>query len=171
MSKAKPAVTVTHIKDLVPDSANRRAHNSRNIGLVVDSLHKVGAARSIVIDEHNVILAGNGVTEAAGEAGITKVRVIDADGNELIAVRRRGLSAAQKRDLAIYDNRAAELASWNTEQLAADLQNGEDLAQFFTEAELERLLEKSHEIVDHVEDTSPEVSIPDRTCPKCGYRW
>lgn len=37
--------------------------------MVVDALHKVGAARSIVIDENNVILAGNGVTEAAGEAG------------------------------------------------------------------------------------------------------
>src|ERR1700692_1174461 len=80
----------THIKDLVPDPANRRAHNPRNIGMVVDALHQVGAARSIVIDEDNVILAGNGVTAAAVKAGITKVRVIDAAGDELIAVRRSG---------------------------------------------------------------------------------
>ena len=60
----------THIKDLTPDPENRRAHNPRNLGMVVDALHAVGAARSIVIDEDNVILAGNGVTEAAAEAGV-----------------------------------------------------------------------------------------------------
>src|SRR4026208_901931 len=87
----------THIKDLTPDPSNRRTHNPRNIGMVVDALHEVGAARSIVIDEDGVILAGNGVTEAAAEAGITKLRVIDAAGDELIAVRRSGLTAEQKR--------------------------------------------------------------------------
>src|SRR5687767_1127910 len=102
MSHAHGAATApTHIKDLVPDPANRRAHNPRNIGMVVDALQQVGAARSIVIDEANVILAGNGVTEAAAEAGITKLRVIDAAGDELIAVRRSGLTEAQKRALAI----------------------------------------------------------------------
>src|SRR4026209_1099102 len=91
----------THIKDLTPDPVTRRLHNPRNIGMVVDALHQVGAARSIVIDEDNVILAGNGVTEAAAEAGITKLRVIDAAGDELIAVRRSGLTDEQKRALAI----------------------------------------------------------------------
>src|SRR5687768_9857621 len=108
---------VGHIKDLIPDPANRRKHNPRNLGMVVDALHQVGAARSIVIDEDDVILAGNGVTEAAAEAGITRVRVIEADGQELIAVRRRGLTEAQKRALAIFDNRTAELAEWDAEQL------------------------------------------------------
>jgi DNA modification methylase len=131
---------VSHIKDLVADPANRRRHNPRNIGMVVDALHKVGAARSIVIDEGNVILAGNGVTEAAAEAGITRVRVIDASGDELIAVRRSGLSEAQKRELAIYDNRAAELAEWNPEQLQADIDAGLDLAPWFSESELQAIL-------------------------------
>jgi len=107
--------------------------------MVVDALHQVGAARSIVIDEDNVILAGNGVTEAAAEAGITKVRVIDAAGDELIAVRRSGLTDVQKRALAIYDNRTAELAVWNVEQLGADLKNGLDLTAFFFPDELKAL--------------------------------
>jgi DNA modification methylase len=128
----------THIGELTPDPVNRRSHNPRNIGMVVDALQTVGAARSIVIDEDNVILAGNGVVEAAGEAGITRVRVVEADGQEIIAVRRTGLSAAQKRHLAIADNRGAELATWNVEQLAADLKNGEDLSAFFYEVPAER---------------------------------
>ena len=108
--------------------------------MVVDALHQVGAARSIVIDESNVILAGNGVTEAAAEAGITKLRVIDASGDELIAVRRSGLTDAQKRALAIYDNRTAELATWNPEQLRADQDAGLDLKPFFFDEELKKLL-------------------------------
>lgn len=108
--------------------------------MVVDALQKVGAARSIVIDEHGVILAGNGVTEAAAEAGITKVRVIDASGDELIAVRRTGLTDEQKVALAIYDNRGAELAEWNIEQLVQDQANGIDLTPYFFAEELAKLL-------------------------------
>ena len=58
----------TTLADLIPDPRNAREHNPRNIGMIVDSLHQVGAARSIVIDENNVILAGNGVVEAAPDA-------------------------------------------------------------------------------------------------------
>jgi DNA modification methylase len=134
--------TPRHIKDLVPDPANRRAHNPRNIGMVVDALQQVGAARSIVIDEDNVILAGNGVTEAAAEAGITRVRVVEADGQEIIAVRRTGLSPEQKRALAIYDNRTGELASWNWDQLAADHEAGLQLQPFWTAEEAAALLAK-----------------------------
>jgi DNA modification methylase len=86
------------------------------------------------------VLAGNGVIEAATQAGISKLQIVDADGDTLIAVRRRGLTDAQKRALAIYDNRTAELAEWNIDQLAADLKDGVDLAPFFFENELQALL-------------------------------
>jgi DNA modification methylase len=143
MPGAHRAETVpTHIRDLVPDPANRRAHNPRNIGMVVDALQQVGAARSIVIDEDNVILAGNGVTEAAAEAGITKVRVIEATGDELIAVRRSGLTDEQKRALAIFDNRTGELATWDLEQLALDQGAGLSLQPFWTPEEEAALLAK-----------------------------
>lgn len=98
---------ITHLSDLTPDPQNARRHNARNLGQIVDALHRVGAARSIVIDETGMVLAGNGVVEAAAEAGIERVRVVDADGEELIAVRRRGLSDEDKKLLALYDNRPA----------------------------------------------------------------
>jgi DNA modification methylase len=144
--------TPTHVKDLVPDPENRRTHNPRNLGMVVDALHQVGAARSIVIDEDNVILAGNGVTEAAAEAGITKVQVIDVDGETLVAVRRSGLTPEQKRALAIYDNRTAELAEWNAEQLQADVANGLSLQPWFSEDEASALLAKHGGTVDGLTD-------------------
>lgn len=140
-----PPVTaedVLHLGDLVPDPENRREHTARNIGMIEDSLSKVGAARSIVIDEGNRVLAGNGVLEGAGLAGITRVQVVEADGNTIIAVRRRGLTEEQKRLLAIYDNRTAELARWNLEQLAKDMDAGQEMKLFFTNDEMQDLAEQ-----------------------------
>lgn len=124
------------IAALVQDPQNRRRHPERNLEMVTASLREVGAARSIVIDEGNTILAGNGVTRGAAAAGLARVRVIDADGSELIAIRRRGLTDAQKRALAIFDNRTAELAEWDPEQLSADAAAGLTFAPWFSADEL-----------------------------------
>ena len=106
------------IADLSPDPANARKHSPRNVGMIERSLQEVGAARSIVIDEDGTVLAGNGVLEAAASAGIERVQIVDADGETIIAVRRSGLTPEQKRRLALYDNRTAELAEWDAEALA-----------------------------------------------------
>ncbi len=157
--KRKAGNDVTHVKDLVPDPENRRKHNPRNIGMVVDALHQIGAARSIVIDENNVILAGNGVTEAAAEAGITKVRVVEASGEEIIAVRRSGLTPEQKRALAIFDNRTAELAEWDAGQLQADLDAGLSLKPWFSDEELAALLAEK---VDPVAGNTDPDAVPEQ---------
>jgi ParB-like chromosome segregation protein Spo0J len=127
------------LDDLKPDAHNRRTHPARNVAMLTSALQQLGAARSIVIDEHNVILAGNGVTEAARAAGLTSVRVIESTGEELIAVRRSGLTDDQKRALAMYDNRTAELALWDITQLAADLHDGIALDPYFFPEELTAL--------------------------------
>ncbi len=129
------------VRELRRDERNRRKHNGRNIGMIVNALQEVGAARSIVIDEDGTVLAGNGVVEAAAEAGIDRVQIVDADGQTIIAVRRRGLTDEQKRRLALFDNRTAELADWDTEQIAADLADGLTLDGLFTADELAALLD------------------------------
>lgn len=148
------ARTPRHIKDLRPDPANRRQRTPRNAAMIAESLRTVGAARSIVIDERNEVLAGNGVLEAAADVGVTKVQVVDADGQTIIAVRRRGLDAAQKRAIALYDNRSAELAEWNPEQIGADAKQGLDLQPFFTDNELRSLLKTSTQATVEEVDTS-----------------
>jgi DNA modification methylase len=111
--------------------------------MIREAITKVGTGRSIVIDEDDVVLAGNATITAATHAGLTKLRVVEADGDEVIAVRRRGLSSEQKRELAIYDNRTAELAEWDVEQLAEDVDAGLDLETFFEPVELDELLPPS----------------------------
>lgn len=130
---------ITHIGQLHPDPHNARKHNPRNVQTIVNALHEVGAARSIVIDEHDVVLAGNGVVEGAAQAGIERVRVIDADGEEIIAVRRRGLTDEQKTRLALYDNRASELAEWDVDVIA-ELAEDNALDGLFNENEIDRIL-------------------------------
>jgi hypothetical protein len=129
-----------HIGKLTPDPENARQHNERNIGMLEDALKEVGAARSIVIDETGRILAGNGTVEAAAQAGITRVRVVKADGNEIIAVQRDGLTEDQKRRLALYDNRVAELADWNPDVLRQMQVDGVHFGGLFTEKEFEQLV-------------------------------
>jgi hypothetical protein len=128
-----------HIGSLKPDPRNARRHTSRNVGMIADAMHEVGAARSIVIDEDNVILAGNATIEAAAAAGIERLRIVDADGEEIIAVRRSGLTPEQKRRLALFDNRAAELAEWDGAVIAS-LTEDTDLSGLFADDELAAIL-------------------------------
>ncbi|MDQ3696079.1 MAG: hypothetical protein M3464_21040, partial [Chloroflexota bacterium] len=149
MPKPAPQVESTEsrtaITTLLPDPRNARAHSARNLELIAQSLHEVGAARSIVVDETGTILAGNATVQAAHQAGITGVRVIDADGSELIAVRRTGLSPDQKRRLALLDNRTAELATWDTEVLAS-LVDDTDLSALWEADELHDLLGEPEDV-------------------------
>jgi hypothetical protein len=127
------------LADLKQDQSNRRAHTARNLAMITDSLRAVGAGRSIVIDENDTILAGNATVRAASDLGLTKVQTIDVDADTIVAVRRSGLSDKEKRDLALYDNRSAELAEWDVDQLKNDQEEGADLATFFSNDELQDL--------------------------------
>ena len=142
MGKAKPAAVIETLADLTPDPRNARRHNPRNVGMLEKALGEVGAARSIVIDEHGVVLAGNATIEAAARAGIEKVQVVDADGETIIAVRRTGLTAKQKTRLALYDNRTAELADWDADVIADLLATERELLDgLFADDELAELLD------------------------------
>jgi hypothetical protein len=135
------------LADLKPDKKNARKHNPRNLGMIESSLRQVGAARSGVIDEHGVILAGNGTYEALAAAGIEKVKIVEADGNEWVVVERKGLTEKQKRILSVSDNRTSDLATWDGPTLEAQ---GIDLKPWFSEEELNRTKKPSefglHEI-------------------------
>ncbi len=160
----------THIGQLKPDPRNARRHTPRNVGTIVAALHEVGAARSIVIDENDVILAGNATVEAAGQAGIERLRVVDADGDEVIAVRRRNLTPEQKRRLALFDNRAAELAEWD-EGVIAGLVEDTDFSDIFTDDELAAVLQTVPDVEFKEFDESVADQVAYAECPNCGHRF
>lgn len=167
-------MTITHLKDLTPDPQNARAHNPRNIGMIERSLNEVGAARSIVVDEDGVILAGNGLVEAAAQAGIEKVQIVEVDGDTIVAVQRKGLTPEQKVKLALFDNRTNELSGWDSTVLA-EMSAELDLSDLFYSEELATILEDAGTALLDVDfkeyDESVENDVKYCTCPACGHKF
>lgn len=99
-------VIETNIESLVPDNKNFNKGTEYGDRLMDESLRKFGLARSIVIDKNNRIIAGNKTAEKAADIGFTDVLVVEVDGNQLVAVKRKDidLDSAKGRELALADN-------------------------------------------------------------------
>ena len=162
---------MTSIKDLKSDHKNARRRTDRSAELIKESLQRYGAARSIVIDEDNRILAGNGTIEGAKEAGIDRIRIIETDGDEVIAVRRTGLTEDQKVGLALADNRTADLSEWDQEMLNR-LGEQHDISLFFSQDDLDGILETKVEALppEDFDEVDDDITTEHR-CPSCGYEW
>src|SRR6266700_2317375 len=117
------------ISALHPDPANARRHGPRNLDAITSSLARFGQQKPVVIDQNNVVRAGNGSLAAAKSLGWSTLQCVRT---ELIGVDASAF--------AIVDNRSAELADWDPDILAAALADPAigDLA--FDDSEIEALL-------------------------------
>jgi len=131
----------SHIGALRPDRRNARRHTPRNIGMIERSLETDGFGRSILLDSGGNIIAGNGVTEAAGHVGLEDVIVVPSDGTRVIAVQRMDVEPGSERAirLAIADNRASDLSEFDPVVLAA-IAEDVDLSAFWRDDELAKIL-------------------------------
>jgi hypothetical protein len=108
------------IEKLKFDEHNFNLHTQDGMQKLERSVTDFGYGRSILLDKDDNIIGGNGVVETAKKMGLQKVRVVETDGDELIAVRRKDLSINSKegRSLALADNAvAAANLNWNKEEL------------------------------------------------------
>jgi hypothetical protein len=105
------------------DARNYRKHNDKNKELINKSLAECGAGRSILIDNEDEIIAGNGVYEQAKALNIP-VKIIETDGNELIAVKRTDLNTQdeKRKRLAVMDNSSSDTSEFDLELLSADFE-------------------------------------------------
>jgi hypothetical protein len=112
---------ITDGNGLTLDGRNYRKHNDRNKALIQKSLAECGAGRSIVVDRENVIIAGNGVFEQATALGL-KVRIIESDGTELVAIKRTDISTKDEKRklLAMADNRTSDTSDFDVNLLLED---------------------------------------------------
>lgn len=103
------------------DHRNYRQHDEHNLNMIAKSLKDCGAGRSILIDNGDEIIAGNGCFEQAQKLGIP-IRVIESDGSELVAIKRTDLSYDDQRrkQLAIMDNSTTDLSAFDYDALVAD---------------------------------------------------
>ena len=159
---------MTSINDLQNDHKNARKRTDRSSKLIAESLSKFGAARSIVIDENNRILAGNGTIAGAKAAGIKNLKVIETDGKEIIAVKRTGLSEDEKIGLALADNRTSDLSEWDLNMLE-ELSQEHDLEPWFDNDDLKELLGETEVLpAEGLTDPDDVPEVPEEPITKEG---
>jgi hypothetical protein len=166
------------LADLTPDARNANRGTERGSGMIERSLRSCGAGRSILLDKHGRIIAGNKTVENAGIIGLDDVLVVESDGTKLIAVQRVDLDLehdSRARELALLDNRTAEVnLVWDAEVLDALSLEGVDLSSLFSESELEALIAcaegASPEAPEQFAAVDESIST-DYCCPKCGFEW
>jgi len=130
--------------DLIPDVRNANKGTQRGLALLDKSLRELGAGRSILVDKHGRVIAGNKTLQAAVDIGLEDMILVPSDGSRLVAVQRTDLDLetdANARQLAWADNRVGELdLDWDVTKLLEDIGAGMDLDGMFKPDELEELL-------------------------------
>jgi len=99
------------VSDLKPHERNARPHSKKQIRQIADSISRFGFTNPVLVDEEERVIAGHGRVDAAAllKLGTVPVR------------RTRDLSEAERRAYVIADNRLAELAGWDKDLLALEL--------------------------------------------------
>jgi ParB-like chromosome segregation protein Spo0J len=127
------------IDTLTADPRNARLHSEKNLDAIKASLQRFGQRKPIVLDADGVVIAGNGTMAAAVALGWKE-----------IAVCRSELRGPEARAYALADNRSAELAEWDLDELhrtIAELEETEipltDVG--FTDEELDALDDEDFE--------------------------
>ena len=103
------------------DRRNYRKHGDKNKKIIHNSLKELGAGRSILIDNDNEIIGGNGVFEQAQKLGI-KTKVIETDGSELVVVKRTDLNRddPKRKKLALADNSSSDSSEFDIDLVIED---------------------------------------------------
>ncbi len=119
---------------------NAHTHSKRQLRQIAASIREFGFVNPILVDEADQIIAGHGRLAAAQQLGLERVP----------AIRLRHLTDAQKRALAIADNKLPENAGWNVEVLAQELEflseidiNFDVEVTGFSTGEIDLLIERS----------------------------
>jgi adenine-specific DNA-methyltransferase len=131
------------IADLTPDERNANKGTQRGLAMLEDSLRRHGAGRSILVDKHGTVIAGNKTLESAASIGLEDVVIVKTDGTKIVAVQRTDidLDTPEGRRLAVADNRTSEVGlDWDIDALNELLSEGLDTDGLFSAEELSDLL-------------------------------
>jgi DNA modification methylase len=126
------------IEKVIPFARNARTHSAAQVAEIAGSIRAFGFANPILVGAEGDLIAGHGRLAAARQLGLAEVPVV------VLA----GLSASQRRQLVLADNRIALNAGWDVEMLKLELTElsllGADLSALgFNEKELATALNGS----------------------------
>lgn len=133
-------VTKAKLTDLKPDQRNANKGSERGAYMLEHSLREYGAGRSVLVDKHGNIIAGNKTVEEAANLGLEEVVIVETDGSKLVAVKRTDLDlydGDKARKLAYADNRVQDVSlTWDADSIVLDLADGLDLSDMFFDDEI-----------------------------------
>jgi ParB-like chromosome segregation protein Spo0J len=141
---------------LKPDPLNARIHEEENLDAIRASIDSLGVYGPILVQAKTKrIIAGHGRLAVFEERGIDPVPCI------LLKV-----DDARAREIALRDNRTAELAGWDGEKLAKVLDELDEQLKLspldlgFTDEDLDALIERAagDEPADEPGDHTPPVT-------------
>lgn len=137
-------ITKMKLADLVKPEKNVRIHTEQQLKEFQRSVKMFGQIRPIVVDENNIILAGNGLYDT-----------LIAMGKETADVYRYdNLTENQKKKLMIADNKIFSLGIENLETLNSfleDLQGDLDIPGFDEEI-LKQMVSEAEDITDKLSE-------------------
>lgn len=168
----KLAVDSGQLSVISHDEQNANKGTERGKKLLLQSVRELGGGRSVLLDKHGMLIAGNKTFDAAQEAGL-KVRIVQVERDELIAVQRTDLdlneSNGEARRLAYLDNRVSELdLAWDAERITADIDAGMNLdSAGFSEGELRQLLDQ----LDVMEEANRDVGDQTEQAEALVKKW
>lgn len=135
-------ITTMKLADLIKPEKNVRIHTEQQLKEFQRSVKMFGQIRPIVVDEDNIILAGNGLYDT-----------LIAMGKETADVYRYdNLTENQKKKLMIADNKIFSLGIENLETLDSfleDLQGDLDIPGFDEEI-LKQMVSEAEDVTDKI---------------------
>ena len=108
-SDADHRIELLPIGQIAPYQGNARTHSKKQVGQIAESIKRFGFNNPVLIDEHGVIVAGHGRVAAAKRLGLKKVPALRLSAP---------LAGREKAGTFWPDNKLAENAGWNKEDLA-----------------------------------------------------
>lgn len=137
--------TITRLDALQPDTENANLGTDRGAWALQESLMRFGVGRGVLVDRDGRLIAGNKTAETLRQLNPDlPVIVVPTEGDALVVTQRTDLDLETDpaaRELAFADNRVAELdLTWDAQQIAAQAEQGLDLAVLFHQHEIDALL-------------------------------
>lgn len=100
------------VEKLIPYVNNAKIHSEDQVTKIASSIREFGFLSPVLIDEKFNIIAGHGRVMAAKKLEMETIP----------AVYIEGLSEAQRKAYILADNRLGELAEWDRELIAQEIQ-------------------------------------------------
>lgn len=153
------------ISELYNDPNNARKHDEKNLRAIKGSLKKFNQQLPIIIDNKDIVIAGNCRLEAARQLGWTHIDCV--------------VTSLDKFDATAYslaDNQIGTMGTWNEMILGSTLQalreDGFDLGEIgFDLSALDEINPVIKDVTGAKELSEDDFSEFDHACPKCGFEF